>query len=111
MFRHTVLWVLLTFMTTSALAGGDPDKGKVLIKSWNCTQCHGLTGNDRSAQEFAVPMLAGQPAAFIVMRLKQYKSTSMEGDKSWERMTTFAQGLSETDMQDIATYYEAQKRY
>jgi cytochrome c553 len=106
-----VLSTAVVLFASPALADGDVEKGKALIKAWSCTQCHGLTGNDRSAQEFPVPMLAGQPAAFTVNRLVQYKTIKMENDKSWTRMATFAQGLSRQDMIDIAAYYESQKRY
>lgn len=111
MFRHASLLLLAVLVTSSALADSDPENGKALIKSWGCTQCHGLTGNDRSTAEFPVPMLAGQPAGFIVKRLNQYKAIEMKNDKSWERMRKTVKGLSEEDMADIGAYYEAQKRY
>lgn len=104
------MFLLAAALGSPALADERIANGKALIKSWGCTQCHGLTGNDRSAQEFPVPMLAGQPADFLVRRLKQYKTVDLD-DPVWRRKTRLTQGLSERDMADIAAYYEAQKRY
>ncbi len=69
MLRNCISALLVDLAAQPALAGGDVERGKALVKSWQCSVCHGLTGNDRSAKEFPVPMLAGQPEEFIVRRL------------------------------------------
>jgi cytochrome c553 len=111
MLRHYVLLTIIACIATPAIADGDPVNGKVLIKKWYCIDCHGLTGNTRSTRTREVPMLAGQPAVFLAKRLAEYKSGKHDGLVDWSRMGTLVQGLSEDDMNDIAAYYEAQKRY
>ncbi len=110
MLRSMTACAVALLLACPALADGDVANGKKLIKAWECTQCHGLTGNDRSAQEFPVPMLAGQPEAYLIRRMIQYKTLDL-GYKPWRRMKSYTKGLSEQDIADIAAYYSAQKRY
>ncbi len=56
-------------------------------------------------------MLAGQPAVFLAKRLIEYKTSELNHIKDWSKMGTLVQGLSEKDIELIAAWYEAQKRY
>ena len=58
-----------------------------------------------------VPMLAGQPAAFIVKRLKEYKIGRLADSNEEKKMSLLVQNLTDAEMTDIAAYFEAQKRY
>ena len=111
LLRYYALLTIIACIATPAIADGDPEKGKVLVKKWGCIECHGLSGNTRSAQTREVPMLPGQPAVFLAKRMAEYKTGKHDGLVDWARMGTLVQGLNEDDMKDIAAYYEAQKRY
>ncbi len=100
--RHFALLAIIACIATPAVADGDPAKGKVLIKEWGCIECHGLSGNTRSARTREVPMLGGQPAVFLAKRLAEYKAGKHDDLVDWSRMGTLVQGLSEDDMKDIA---------
>jgi len=90
---------------------GDAEAGRALVKSWRCVDCHGLSGNDRSATGQANPMLAGQPEAFLVMRLKQYKSGLYDEVLKYPTMIELAKALTDRQIEDLAAWYSSQKRY
>jgi cytochrome c553 len=107
--------ILLAFYTNStALAEGNYDKGEELAKTWSCTHCHGLTGNDRSTEipgAMSIPMLAGQPTVYLVRTMNQYKTGARIDDHKASRMPERAKALSDQDIEDISAYFSAQKRY
>jgi cytochrome c553 len=111
MHRLVAACLAIACIAGTADAAGNAEKGKALAKSWDCFECHGLSGNDRSTQEFPVPMLAGQPAAFLAGRLWLYRTLDRPEDASWTRMRTYALGLDDADAAHIAAWYAAQKRY
>ena len=95
--------------TIGVRAEGDPENGKLI--AGRCTGCHGIDGNARSTSLQVVPMLAGQPASYLVQEMNNYaegrrKDTSRNG-----RMTSILQSLTLQDIEDIAAFFEAQKRY
>jgi cytochrome c553 len=78
----------------------DPEAGRQ--KAQRCAACHGPGGNSSNP---VMPSLAGQPAQFISMQLFQFR----EGNRKDPQMTPMAAGLSNTDMNDLAAYFSAQK--
>jgi cytochrome c553 len=52
-----------------------------------------------------VPSLAGQPAQFVATQLLMYR----EGKRKDAQMSPFAANLSNTDLNDLAAYFAAQK--
>ena len=70
-------------------------------KSATCGACHGVDGNTTTP---VYPKLAGQSADYIVKQLQDFKS----GARKNATMAPMAAGLSEQDMQEIASYYSAQ---
>ena len=107
---------LASYTNSTAFAEGDYDKGKELAKSWECTKCHGLTGNERSPETpqdiyQSVPMLAGQPASYLARTLNQFKTRERVDDHKVSKMSKRAGDLSDQDIEDIAAYFSAQKRY
>jgi len=57
-------------------------------------------------------MLAGQPATYLVEQMKNYaEGMRVSSTKNFDVMVKELRLLSETDFEDIAAYYEAQKRY
>jgi cytochrome c553 len=82
-----------------AQAAGDAAAGAAKAKS--CAGCHGPKGEGVGAN----PKLAGKPQADMAQALKDYKS----GKRPNAVMKTFANGMSEQDMENVAAYYAAQK--
>ncbi|MCG6882798.1 MAG: c-type cytochrome [Silicimonas sp.] len=103
----TGLMVLLA-TTAVASAEGDPENGKLV--SGRCTNCHG-DGNARSTSFQVVPMLAGQPASYLVKEMQNYANGSREDTSRNGRMSEILRSLEPQDLEDIAAYFEAQKRY
>jgi cytochrome c553 len=77
---------------------GDPDTGKKKVQTENCQECHGLNGISSSP---SYPKLAGQHAEYIVKQLKDFQT----GRRQHPVMTVMAEGLTENDVLDIATYF------
>jgi cytochrome c553 len=68
-----------------------------------CIGCHGIPGYQASFPEIhKVPMISGQNAKYIVASLNAYK----KGERKHPSMRGIADNLSDTDMADIAAYYE-----
>ena len=98
-------------LSTDAFAEGDPEKGKSLAQGSLCTRCHGVDGNARSTSLQVVPMLAGQPAAYLVQEMNDYADGTRADTSKNGQMAKELRLLNEADFEDIAAYYEAQKRY
>ena len=111
MFRFLAVLSCFCVVTGVAWAEGDPANGKKLIKKWDCITCHGLSGNNRSSEDEPVPMLAGQPAGYLIKAMNEYKTEVRADIDTWSRMSKRVQGLSDQDIEDIAAHYEAQKRF
>ncbi len=71
-------------------------------KAQACAACHGASGNSANP---AVPSLAGQPAQFIATQLVMFR----EGQRKDAQMSPMAAGLTNTDLNNIAAYFAAQK--
>jgi cytochrome c553 len=81
---------------------GSADAAKTKIAM--CIGCHGIPGYQASFPEvYKVPMIAGQNAKYIASALTAYQ----KGDRKHPTMKGIAASLSEQDILDIASYYEA----
>ena len=81
---------------------GDAKAGEKKIAM--CIGCHGIKGYQASFPEIhKVPMISGQSAKYIVSALTAYK----KGDRKHPSMRGIADNLSDQDLADISTYYEA----
>jgi len=94
-----VIVVVMFGLVSFAANASDAEAGKA--KSATCAACHGPDGNSVNP---IWPSLAGQHASYIVKQLKDFK----EGRRVNASMTGMVAGLSETDMKDLAAYYESQ---
>ena len=96
--------VLLGFLSATApaaaesLVDGDIDAGKT--KAVTCAACHGADGNSMTP---LWPNIAGQSAKYIEEQLMAFKT----GLRQNALMSSQAMLLSETDMADLAVYYES----
>ncbi len=78
---------------------GDPRAGRRLAGA-QCAACH---GNDGIAVLPEAPNLAGQKAGYTAAQLQHYRS----GERKHELMTVVSQGLTDTQIADLAAWYEA----
>jgi cytochrome c553 len=90
-------------LALAALAGpaiaGDAALGAQ--KSAVCGACHGATGSSINPEW---PNLAGQPEAYIVAQLQQFK----QGKRVNPLMTPMAVPLSDVDMKDLGAHFAQQ---
>jgi cytochrome c553 len=93
--------------STSAIAQGDAEKGK--LKSVTCGACHGVDGNSAIAMN---PKLAGQHAKYLEKQLTEFKLASQTGGKEGRNnaiMNGMSAALSDQDILDLAAYYSSQE--
>lgn len=91
-----VLAVALPGVAIAADAAAGMQKAQV------CIACHGPEGVSATP---AIPSLAGQPAQFIATQLLMFR----EGKRKDPQMSPFAANLTNTDLNNIAAYFTAQK--
>jgi cytochrome c553 len=90
--------IALAFVSTSALAKGDPVEGKKLV--WTCTGCHGIDGYKNAYPNYHVPRLGGQNELYIINALHEYK----KHERAHPTMRAQAESFSDTDIANIAAY-------
>ncbi len=69
-----------------------------------CANCHGTEG--RTTQGSAIPSLAGMPKAYMVTQMKAFK----EGTRPATVMHQLAKGLTDQQVESVATYFSALPR-
>lgn len=84
----------------SAQAVGDKEAGKE--KAIPCQICHGKGGRSTNP---LYPVLAGQHAQYIVKQLKAFQT----GSRKDPIMNGMAEPLSETDMEDLAAFFQSNR--
>lgn len=89
--------LLLCIIFQPARAGVEEGRAK----AQTCIGCHGPGGNSVIPM---IPSLSGQPKQFIVSALFQFR----EGKRVNAQMSPFAAGLSNADLNDLASYFSAQ---
>ena len=94
--------VSLAFGTSTALAAGDIERGKV--KAYTCTGCHGIVGYKNTYPTYNVPRIGGQNKDYLVIALKGFRS----GERKHSTMNLQAEALTDQDIEDIAVYLAAQ---
>ena len=75
---------------------GNAGAGKTVAQ--NCATCHGASGVSASG---AIPNLAGQKPVYLTNALRAYKTKTRDHGI----MSAMAAGLSDADMENVATYY------
>lgn len=86
------------FALAESLVEGSTDAGKA--RALTCTACHGPEGNSPSPMW---PNIAGQNASYLLAQLQAFKN----GDRTDPLMTGQAMLLSDTDMANLAVYFES----
>jgi len=95
------MFAVLAFMAPMTYAEGNAAKGKNLAGT--CLACHGEIGNSFAS---IFPNIAGQNANYLLKQLLEIQS----GQRQVLTMTGTLDNLSESDLSDIAAYYESQSR-
>lgn len=90
------------FAMVELIEKGDAKKGEKLAKEHKCAKCHGDTG---ISDEDDTPSIAGQPAAYHVKQMVDYK----DGTRDEKTMRKKAKKLTVQEMADIAAWYVQQK--
>ena len=90
---------VLFFASSSALAG-DVEAGKA--KAAICASCHGPTGISMSP---LWPNLAGQKEQYLIKQIKAFR----DGTRQDAMMAPMVAALSDTDIENLAAFYAAQK--
>jgi len=67
-----------------------------------CFVCHGANGQ---GEKMDIPALAGQQADYLTKTLLEYKAGQRHNDV-YSRMRLIAQQLSETEIKELAQYYQ-----
>ena len=93
-------------LALAATAAGAQTQDALYIKSLaaTCANCHGTDG--RAVNGSAVPAIAGMPRDYIATQLKAFKS----GTRPATVMHQLAKGYSDAQIEQIATYFAAQKK-
>jgi len=75
MSRLFLLFICLLLPTGSAWAERDAAKGKKLVKSWHCKDCHGISGN-------AQPLITGVRYPRTVANVKWRKREQIDRNQT-----------------------------
>ena len=106
-FERIFLALGALMIVSNVVIAADLEKGKALVKAKSCQLCHGLSGNTGEETDPPVPKLAGQPKAYLIKAMKDYRSEA----RLMETMNTLMKPRSDAEIELLAEYFSAQKRY
>jgi cytochrome c553 len=96
--RALLVGLALLALAPMPAAAGDRAAGRARAEA--CVQCHGANGISVLPN---APSLAGQPEAYLVEQLRQFRS----GRRPSEVMGVIAKPLTDRDIDDLAAWYSA----
>ena len=100
---HLLSGVLLIGCMVSGCKNGQDTKASPgEKKTAACFSCHGKNGIPKSPN---MPKLAGQNRVYLIDAMKSYA----DGRRDHPLMKSFVTGLSEQDLEDIASFYASQR--
>ena len=88
------------WMPVSALSDESGTHIRTLASS--CSTCHGTNASNHSV----IPGLAGLDEAYFIKKMSEYRNS----DKKNEVMVQHAKGLTEAEIEELATYFAHQAR-
>lgn len=94
-----------TTQNSSRNLGDASVPGKTLAEQV-CSNCHGVTGNSINP---TFPRLAGQHEWYLIEELKEFRSHNRLDPAGYEYMWGISRSLTDTQIQELAAYYAAQK--
>jgi cytochrome c553 len=102
--RKTAIVAAMLMAATGVSAGpaaADAAAGKAKAQA-TCAVCHGIDG---IAKVPDAPNLAGESAVYTTRQLQAFRS----GERQHEQMSIIAEGLSDEDIADLASWYASLK--
>ncbi len=96
--------VLLSSLAASAAMAQDSAALHARALAATCANCHGTEG--RTTDGSSVPSLAGMPKDYMLKQIKAFK----DGSRPATVMHQLSKGLTEQQVETVATYFAAQKR-
>lgn len=103
MTSHWKIAALALAACTVQAHAQDPQALYVRSVAAACAQCHGTDG--RSVTGSTLPSIAGMPRDYLVSQLQAFKA----GTRPSTIMTQLARGYSDAQLEQLATYFAAQK--
>ena len=95
------LVILGLFIALPAMAADNAAK----LDNQLCAICHGPAGTTSSE---LFPQLAGQPASYFTNQMKAFRDKSRAEENARRFMWGISSRLTDENIQNLATYYEAQ---
>ena len=106
--KKQTIWNILTvsLLALHIVPAAAQDATTINLKSLaaTCANCHGTNG--KAFEGSAVVTLAGLPKDYIVTQMKAFAS----GQRPATIMHQLAKGYSDTQIEQIASYFAAQKK-
>jgi len=102
-FVFLCCFVVIPLIFSNVYADDAVSRGQT--KSAVCAACHGNDGNNPTV---GVPVMAGQHADYLLEQMIAFKAGE-SGSRNNPIMTPLMQSLTQSDMEDLAKYYAAQK--
>jgi cytochrome subunit of sulfide dehydrogenase len=102
---HTLIsTALLASCLTSVASAQDAQQLNIRSLAATCANCHGTNG--KAFEGSAVVTLAGMPKDYIVAQMKAFQT----GARPATIMHQLAKGYTDQQIEQIATYFAAQKK-
>lgn len=98
--RLLLLTTALMAIAGTAMATGDPGRGRAVAEARSCGTCHGVQGVSAMPN---IPSLAGQPEEFITLQMILFRERLRQAPP----MPDLAQGLSDEDIENLAAHFAA----
>lgn len=95
-----VALVCAAVLAAAPIAAGAQDPGSRLAAS--CAMCHGTAGHSVGGND----PLAGMPKEELVRKFKEFRS----GTRPATAMQQIAKGYSDSEVEQVAAYFAAQKK-
>jgi sulfide dehydrogenase cytochrome subunit len=89
-------------MWLSVPALGDESGTHIRTLASSCITCHG----DNLSHQSVIPGLTGLDQAYFIKKMSEYRSS----DQKHEVMVQHAKGLTEAEIEELATYFAHQAR-
>jgi cytochrome c553 len=103
-FRTPLVALLLSGIATTAVLAQDAAALHARALAATCANCHGTEG--RTTDGSAVPSLAGMPRDYMLKQMAAFK----DGSRPATVMHQLAKGLTQQQIDTVATYFAALKR-
>lgn len=94
----------LGLAAASGTSAQTPEALYIKALAATCANCHGTNG--KAVDGSSVPTIAGMPKGYLVAQLKAFKS----GARPATVMHQLSKGYSDEQIEQIATYFAAQKK-